>query len=215
MNHNCLKALIMCRIRKDDRDIEGGGGDERRKMLSGDWALITMGGKLLLFPVSSFYPTFHADIASAVTSGPISSQQCDGSTNYYWKRRTREANREIWKASGGVKGVRILNQECWQCQSMVIFSMDEQWAGHRNNALNFTNPHVAFLHRFKGIILSRPIRSFLKRFSHRWKANSDDKKIEWKATVHTGCSCWATKNKYNILRNLSISILIHCNGSRL
>ncbi len=34
MNHNCLKALIMCRIRKDDRDIEGGG--ERIKMLSGD-----------------------------------------------------------------------------------------------------------------------------------------------------------------------------------
>lgn len=58
------------------------------------------GRQPIAFPC--FYPTFHADIALAVTSGPISSQQCDRSTNYNWKwEDKREANREIWKAIGG------------------------------------------------------------------------------------------------------------------
>lgn len=83
-------------------------------MLSGDWALIAMGGNLLLLPHISCRRT--ADPVQAVTSGPINSQQCDRSTNYYWKGEDkREAYVEIWKAIGG--GVRVIHQQCWQCQS--------------------------------------------------------------------------------------------------
>lgn len=115
------------------------------------------GRQPIAFPC--FYPTFHADIALAVTSGPISSQQCDRSTNYNWKwEDKREANRDIWKAIG--EEVRVLHRQCWQCQSVVIFSMDEQWAGHQTNALNLTNPHITLLHRFRTRTLSRPINIF-------------------------------------------------------
>lgn len=159
MNHNCLKALIMCRIMEKEKMTEtlrgkkDGATKEKCSLVIEHWSLWEA-----TYCFSLFLPHISCrHTASAVTSGPISSQQCDRSTNYYWKGRTSEKQTEIWKASGGVRGVRILNRECWQCQSMVIFSMDEQWAGHQNNALNFTNPHIAFLQRFKRIILSRPI----------------------------------------------------------